>query len=453
MNCSPPLSPLLTDLYELTMAAAYFDRQMSETASFSLYSRPNRRRGDYIAAGLGPVLDLLASFRFVSDEIDYLNDTHLFKDAFLDYLTNLRFSGDVWAMPEGSVFFPDEPILEITAPLIQAQILETVLINTMGLHTLIATKAARCVDAAQGRTLIDFGLRRTQGPSAGMAVARSTYLAGFDATSNVLAGKCYGIPISGTMAHSFVQAFESESEAFYAYVASFPKRSVLLIDTFDTIKGAQMAVMVARRMKMSGNALLGVRLDSGDLVAMSKQVRRIFDKADLKELKIFASGGLDEYRVADAVARGAAIDVFGVGTKVGVSVDAPYLDMVYKMVQYENRYVNKLSPGKQTLAGPKQVYRHFTDQGYYDFDTIALRAEKIAGASALLSQVMERGRRLEPDPDLDGIRHFFQDGFNRLPAKFRTLDDFVRYPVKVSRNLQNIQPDQTEGALYEQHLI
>ena len=441
MNHSQILSPLLTDLYELTMAAAYFDRQMHESASFSLFVRHNKRRGYYVAAGLAPVLDFLASFRFASDDIDYLKETNLFKAPFLDYLTGLRFGGDVWAIPEGSLFFPNEPILEITAPLIEAQILETVLINIMGLHTLIATKAARCVDAAQGRMLIDFGLRRTQGMLAGMAAARSTYLVGFEATSNVLAGKRYGIPISGTMAHSFVQSFESESEAFQAYAQSFPKRCVLLIDTFDTIQGAHAAVRVAKQMQNSGDRLVGVRLDSGDLVALSKEVRQIFDSAGLEEVKIFASGGLDEHRIAETVALGAAIDAYGVGTIIGVSADMPYLDMVYKMVQYADRPVCKLSPGKMTLAGRKQVYRCQDDKGCYMYDTIGLHGEEIPKAQALLYQVMQQGRRLEPSPDLESTKKHFQIEFKRLPVKYRVLSDPACYPVKVSRKLREIQPD------------
>ena len=441
MNHSQILSPLLTDLYELTMAAAYFDRQMHESASFSLFVRHNKRRGYYVAAGLAPVLDFLASFRFASDDIDYLKETNLFKAPFLDYLTGLRFGGDVWAIPEGSLFFPNEPILEITAPLIEAQILETVLINIMGLHTLIATKAARCVDAAQGRMLIDFGLRRTQGMSAGMAAARSTYLAGFDATSNVLAGKQYGIPISGTMAHSFIQSFETELDAFLSYARSFPERCVLLIDTFDTIKGAHTAVRAAKQMRNSGDRLVGVRLDSGDLVALSKEVREIFDSAGLKDVKIFTSGGLDEHGVAEAVAQGAAIDAFGVGTKIGVSADVPYLDMVYKMVQYADRPVCKLSPGKITLAGRKQIYRCQDDKGCYTYDTIGLRGERFPDAQALLDQVMQQGRRLEPGPDLKRIKNHFEIELKRLPTKYRALSDPACYPVKVSPKLQKIQPD------------
>lgn len=447
MNPGQTFSPLLTDLYELTMAASFFERQMDDSATFSLFVRHDPRRGFFVAAGLAPVLDRLAAFRFSNDDLAYLDSTELFKTPFLNYLQNLRFEGEVWAMPEGTVFFPDEPILEVTAPLIQAQILETVLINTMGLHTLIATKAARCVHAAKGRPLIDFGLRRTQGQAAGLAAARSTYLVGFESTSNLLAGKQYQIPVSGTMAHSYVQAFDSESDAFDAYTHSFPHRSVLLIDTYDTLQGAHTAVQVAKRMRSRGLELIGVRLDSGDLTELSRQVRRIFDAAGLESVKIFASSGLDEYRVAEALARGAAIDAFGVGTKIGVSADVPYLDMVYKMVQYAGRPVCKWSPGKRTLAGRKQVYRRMDQQERYLDDIIGLRNESIPRATELLGPVMNQDRVLVSNKDLDSIRSYFRTEFYRLPEQFKALRDPPRYPVEVSSSLQDIQPENDGGGL------
>jgi nicotinate phosphoribosyltransferase len=437
-------SPLLTDLYELTMAAAFYDHQMDQPATFSLFLRHDPRRGYFVAAGLASALELLASFRFEDDDIAYLRKTNLFKEPFLDYLRELRFQGDVWAMPEGTLFFPDEPILEVTAPLIQAQILETVLINIMGLHTLIASKAARCVDAARGRTLVEFGLRRTHGDTAGMTAARSTYLVGFDATSNVLAGKHFNIPLAGTMAHSFVQSFESESEAFMAFTQSFPERSILLIDTYDSIQGARRAIQVAKKMRACGSRLIGVRLDSGDLVNLSKQVRHLFDEAGFEELKIFASGSLDEHRVAEALAKGAAIDAFGVGTKIGVSADAPYLDMVYKMVQYADRPVCKLSAGKRTLAGRKQVFRCMDRQKRYKYDIIGLPDETIPQSKPLLGLVVKQGRVVTPIADLPSCRRRFQTEFARLPSAYKALLQPARYPVEVSPNLQKIQPEWME---------
>ena len=446
MKSTQPLSPLLTDLYELTMAAAYFDRRMDQPATFSLFLRHNPRRGYFVAAGLALALELLASFRFEKDDIAYLRKTDLFKESFLNYLRDLRFQGDVWAMPEGTLFFPAEPILEVTAPLIQAQILETLLINIIGVHTLIASKAARCVDAAQGRPLIEFGLRRTHGDAAGMAAARSTYLVGFDATSNVMAGKHFDIPLAGTMAHSFVQTFRSESEAFMAYTQSFPERSILLIDTYDTIQGAHRAIQVAKKMRASGRQLIGVRLDSGDLVSLSREVRRLFDDAGFEELKIFASGNLDEYRVAEALAKGAAIDSFGVGTKIGVSADAPYLDMVYKLVQYADRPVCKLSAGKKTLAGRKQIFRRLDRHKRYKCDIIGLRDEKIPNAKPLLSQVVKQGRVVTTTGDLPSCRRHFQAEFARLPAAYKALHEPARYSVEVSPNLQKIQPEVDGGS-------
>jgi nicotinate phosphoribosyltransferase len=342
-----PIRPLLTDLYELTMAAAYFNQGIQAPATFSLYVRRHPARGFFVAAGLDEVVTALQEFRFAADDIGYLRRTGFFSDPFLAYLESLRFQGEVWAMPEASLFFPDEPILEVTAPIIQAQLLETWLINAVGLSCLIATKAARCVHAARGRSLMDFSLRRDQGADAGLAAARSSYLAGFDATSNVLAGKLYGIPVAGTMAHSFVQAFEREIDAFRSYARSFPQRTVLLIDTYDTLAGARNAVQVAGEMRERGESLQGVRLDSGDLADLSRRVRAILDEGGCREVKILASGGLDEFDLAALLAQGAPIDAFGVGTRMGVSADAPYLDMVYKLVRYDGRPVCKHSTGKE----------------------------------------------------------------------------------------------------------
>ena len=428
-------SPLFTDLYELTMAAGYWQHGIEADATFSLYLRRQPQRGYYVAAGLASVLNMLEGFRFQESDLEYLRQLGLFKPRFLDYLQGLHFNGDVWALPEGAIFFPDEPILEITAPLIQAQLLETYIINTIGLHTLIATKASRCVHAAKGRKLIDFALRRTQGVDAGMAVARSTYLTGFDATSNALAGKAYGIPVTGTMAHSFVQSFPNELDAFLAYADTFPDRTILLIDTYDTIQGAHLAVDVARKMAASGKKLMGVRLDSGDTIAMSHNVRKILDDAGLPGVEILASGGFDEYRLADAVSRDAPIAGFGIGTLVGVSADSPYLELVYKMVRYKDRNVRKLSPGKKTLAAPKQIFRFSDKNGSYKNDIIGLRSEALPDGEPLLRPVMQKGRVLQPLPDLDEIRDRFKSRFERLPAYYKQLYEPLHYPVSLSRGL------------------
>jgi nicotinate phosphoribosyltransferase len=433
------LSPLFTDLYELTMAAGYWDRGLDARATFSLYLRGRPQRGYYVAAGLEPALAFLENFGFDTGDIDYLHGTGLFKPAFLDYLGALRFSGDVQALPEGTLFFPNEPILEVSAPIIEAQLLETFLINAMGLHTLIASKAARCVYAARGRGLIDFALRRTQGIDAGMAVARNTYLAGFDATSNVLAAKVYDIPPAGTMAHSFVQVFADEKEAFEAYAQSFPDRTILLIDTYDTLRGAALAAKVARKMAAAGHTLVGVRLDSGDLIALSRQVRAIFDEAGLPEVKIFASSGLDEFGIDRIVQSGAAVDAFGVGTKVGVSADLPYLDMVYKLVRCGERNVRKLSPGKQTLAGEKQLFRRLDEKGHYLEDVIGTMNEAVDHACPLLENVMQAGQINKPLPALNEIRQSFKSNFEKLPDHYKRLSQPDTYPVTLSPALAALQ--------------
>ncbi|MFY9704310.1 MAG: nicotinate phosphoribosyltransferase [Desulfobacterales bacterium] len=440
MTANHLLGPLFTDLYELTMAAGYFNRRLLDAASFSLFIRdypPGRKY--FVAAGLQDVLDELESLRFSNDEIAFLRETGLFSSDFLSFLKKFRFTGSVLAMPEGSIFFANEPILEVTAPLIEAQIIETFLLNTVGFQTMIASKAARCVHVAAGRPLIDFSLRRTQGHDAGMKVARSTYLAGFAGTSNVLAGREYGIPLSGTMAHSFVQAFGSELEAFSAFAETFPDSSVFLIDTYETIAGAHEAVKVALEMKKTGHALLGVRLDSGDMVRLSREVHEIFGAAGLSEVKIFASSGFDEFKIEKVVAAGAQIDAFGVGTNVGVSADAPFTDIVYKMVHCDRRDIRKLSPGKVTLAGEKQVFRDCDENGIYRSDTIGMRSDVLNNRLPLLEQVMKNGRLTRPHPSLEAIREKFGRNFNALANSFKALNAAATYPVDISPRLQRLQ--------------
>ena len=433
------IGPLFTDLYELTMAAAYFDHQIFADATFSLFTRPSEKRGYYVAAGLEDALRELEQFRFTKDEIDYLRSKSLFSEDFLSYLKKLRFTGQVVALPEGSIFFGDEPIVEVTAPIIEAQLIETFLINTIGFQTLIASKAARCIHAAQGRPLIDFSLRRTQGQDAGLKVARSTYLAGFTATSNVLAGKLYGMPISGTMAHSFVTAFNTELAAFKAYAETFPHSTILLIDTYDTLEGARNAVRVANEMKQEGRELIGVRLDSGNMAELSVKVRRILDEAGLPEVKIFASSGFDEFKIADILAKEAKIDAFGVGTKIGVSADAPYADIVYKLVRFNNRNVKKLSPGKRTLAGKKQVFRKRNHAGMYLEDIIGIREEQIGNTEALLDKVMDNGKQQIDFPSLQALQQGFQHNYAALADEYKALNNPPRYPVRLSRKLEELQ--------------
>ena len=433
------IGPLFTDLYELTMAASYFDRHIEGEATFSLFARESAVRNFFVAAGLETVLAELACFAFTDQEIAYLKDTGLFADDFLSFLETLRFNGSIFSMPEGAIFFPDEPVLEVTAPIIQAQIIETFLLNAIGSQSLFASKGARCLHAAGGRPLIDFSLRRTQGQDAGMNVARSTYISGFAGTSNLLAGQRYNIPVSGTMAHSYISAFEHEIDAFRAYAAIFPDHSVFLIDTYDTIEGARQAVQVGLEMKKQGHALKGVRLDSGDMIDLSCRVRDILDKAGLYEVKIYASSGFDEFKIHELLKNGSRIDAFGVGTKVGSCADAPYLDVVYKLVKLNGRLVRKLSPGKKTLAGEKQVFRKIDTNGFYAEDIIGLRDEAIDGATPLLSHVMHQGERVGLPPTLEDIRTGFKSNFSLLPDKYKSIHEKHPYPVALSEGLVEVQ--------------
>lgn len=440
MTAGERSGPLFTDLYELTMAASYYEHGLSGSAVFSLFIRgPLAQRGYYVCAGLEDVLKELQDFRFSESETSYLKQTGLFRDDFIAYLQGLRFTGEIYAMPEGTVFFANEPILEVEAPIIEAQILETYLLNTIGFQTLIASKAARCMHAAQGRPLIDFSLRRTQGKDAGMKVARSTYIAGFAATSNVLAGHTYDIPISGTMAHSYVTAFDGELEAFSAYAKVFPESAVFLIDTYDTIQGAKNAVRAAEKMRSRGESLVAVRLDSGDMVDLSQRVRRILDESGFADVQIFASSGFDEYKIADALAKGARIDAFGVGTKLGVSADQPYFDIVYKLTRLGDRDIRKLSIGKVTLAGRKQVFRKCDANDRYYEDTIGLRDDRVESSTPLLERVMADGKMLGPNPPLRDIRDRFSRGFSNLPTRYKAPLIDTPYPVRLSGRLTALQ--------------
>ncbi len=435
------IGPLFTDLYELTMAASYFDRHIEGNATFSLFARESAARNFFVSAGLETVLAELACFAFADQEIAYLKDTGLFADDFLSFLKTLRFKGSIFAMPEGSIFFPDEPVLEVTAPIIQAQIIETFLLNAIGSQSLFASKGARCFHTADGRPLVDFSLRRAQGQDAGLNVARSTYISGFAGTSNLLAGQRYNIPVSGTMAHSYISTFEHEIDAFRAYAAIYPDHSVFLIDTYDTIEGARQAVQVGLEMKKQGHALKGVRLDSGDMIDLTCRVRDILDKAGLFEVKIYASSGFDEFKIHELLTNGARIDAFGVGTKVGSSADAPYLDVVYKLVKFNGRLVRKLSPGKKTLAGEKQVFRKIDAGGFYAGDIIGLRDEAIDGATPLLSYVMRQGERVSLPPALEDIRTDFKSNFSALPDKYKSIHQRHPYPVELSEGLVAAQKE------------
>jgi len=405
---NPLASPLLTDLYQLTMLQAYYERDMTGTAVFELFVRKLPPGREFlVAAGLEQALDFVEGARFGAEELGWIERSGLFGPGFAERLAGWRFSGDIHAMPEGTLFFPDEPILRVTAPMPEAQLLETRLLNLVHFETVIASKAARVRLAAPGKGLIDFGLRRAHGAEAGLLAARAAWLAGFDGSATALAAPRFGIPVFGTMAHSFVQAHETEAAAFAHFAAAFPDNAVLLVDTYDTLEGARRAAATPGRLK-------GVRLDSGDLDALSRQVRRILDDAGQRAAIIFASGNLDEARIAALVAAGAPIDSFGVGTSLTTSADAPYLDAVYKLEEYAGRPRRKRSTGKATWPGRKQVWRAYDGAGRFARDVITVEGDEQAG-EPLLVPAMRGGRRLA-QPALAEARERCLRELGRLPA-------------------------------------
>ncbi len=441
---------LFADLYELTMAQTFYQRGMSAPATFSLFIRnypPNR--GYLVAAGLEDVLEFLSGLHFDRGSLDFLESTGIFTRDFLTFLGGMRFTGSVRAIPEGRLFFANEPVLEITGPLIEAQIVETFVINQVNMQTMLATKAARCAWAAQGRTLSDFSARRTHGADAAMKMARCSYIGGFESTSNVLAARRYGIPPAGTMAHSFIQTFPTETEAFRAYAESFPDRCVLLLDTYDTIQGAKNAVQVAKELETGGHRLVAVRLDSGGYDALSRSVRTVLDRAGLSYVRILASGGLDEYSVQGLVEGKAPIDIFGIGTKAGVSADAPWSDMAYKLVCYDGRPTMKLSTDKVSLPGAKQVFRIQEMDGKLSHDVLGLQDEELPGAEPVLEQVMSNGIPSQPAPTLEDIRRRMREDVERLSIPSKALTGPSEYPVHLSPGLKKLSEQvrrELEGA-------
>jgi nicotinate phosphoribosyltransferase len=406
---------LHTDLYELNMAASYLRRGMEQEATFSLFVRNlPARRGFLVAAGLEPCLDFLEGFRFEEEDLAYLRDGLGFPAETVRRFEDVRFAGEVWAIPEGRVVFADEPLMEITAPIAVAQLVETYLLNVVTFQTTIASKAARCRLAARDRQIVDFAFRRTQGADAAMAVARTTAMVGFAATSNVEAARRYGLRTSGTMAHSYIESFPSEADAFRAFAEDFPDRTTFLVDTYDTPNGVRTAIEVIRELGLADS--LAVRLDSGELESLSRKARALLDDAGMGHVRIFASGGLDELEVDRLVQAGAPIDAFGVGTRVGVSADAPYLDSVYKLVEFDGRPVLKLSEAKATEPGRKQVFRG------PDGDVVGLRDEPPPDRSEpMLVPVMREGRRTGPGSDLEASRRRFEADIVRLPEEARRL--------------------------------
>jgi len=434
-------TPLVTDLYELTMAASYFQIGFNGPACFSMSARKlPAHRGFLVAAGLERLLEALVEFRFEQPVLDYLDSLKIFTPDFLAFLAKLRFTGDMVAMAEGTIFFTDEPIIEVRGPLIEAQILETLVINQIGMASLIASKAARSTIAAQGRVLVDFGLRRSQGIDAGLIAARSSFLAGFAGSSNMLAGRRYGIPLYGTMAHSYVMAHDRERESFEHFVKLFPKFSTLLVDTYDTVRGVENAAAVALELKRAGHHLQAVRLDSGDLLELSVRSRRILDENGLQDVTIFASGNLDEYRIAELVDAGAPIDAFGVGTAMVVSADAPALDVAYKLTEYNGKPRIKTSQGKLSLPGRKQIFRAINADGGFYADLIGLGDEDAAMvaqefnpafrvATSLLETQFTAGHPLGHRPTLAESRDRFRESMDSLAPRYKHLQNPEKYPV------------------------
>ena len=435
---NPSTSALVTDLYELTMAQAYLEQGMDEPAVFEFFVRKlPTHRNFLMAAGLEQVLDYLSELRVTQEELAWLDQSGRFSSQLLHYLETLRFTGDVEAMPEGTIFFPHEPIFKIVAPFPEAQLVESRVINLLNFQTMVASKAARSVLAAGGKPLIDFGLRRAHGAEAGLLAARASFLAGFAGTATVLAGMAYRIPLHGTMAHSFVQAHEDESVAFEHFAQTQPTNVILLIDTYDTEAAADKVVSLALTLKTKGITVKGVRLDSGDLADHARKVRRVLDEGGLPHAQILASGNLDEYRLRDLIQSRAPIDSFAVGTAVTTSSDAPSLDCVYKLQEYGGRSCRKRSEGKATWPGRKQVYRYLADDGHMDHDIVTTHDDRLPG-EPLLQPVMKNGCRLAPWPDLTELQHHTAAQLGQLPESLRALETVPAYDVRISLALQGL---------------
>jgi len=440
-----PTVALFVDLYELTMAASYAAHELDQPATFDLFARhlpPGR--GYLVSCGLDPALEYLEALHFEAGALDYLRSLDLFDESFLSLLSTLRFTGEVRAIPEGELVFPNEPILQVTAPLIEAQLVETFLLNCIGYQTMIATKAARVAGACGERAFVDFSPRRDHGTDAAMKTARASYVGGSAGTSLVLAGQAYGLELSGTMAHSYVMRFDNEADAFLTYARDFPGRAIFLIDTYDTERGARTVVEVAAKLEPELRPR-AVRLDSGDVGRLSRSVRAILDEGGLGDVRIFASGDLDEYRIAELTSAGAPIDAFGVGTQLGTSGDAPHVPVVYKLVEDADGPKVKLSTDKVTLPGRKQVFRLTGDAGELHSDVLALEGETIADGRPVLRPVMRDGQRLEPNETLDALRDRCRASVAALPERLRALaPDPPPYEVRTSREL-----DALVGRLHE----
>ena len=435
---NPSSSALLTDLYQLTMLQGYFDQGMEGTAVFEFFVRKlPAKRNFLIAAGLEQVLGFLENVHLTSAELDWVANHGAFRGDFVNHLKQLRFTGAVHAMAEGTVFFANEPILRVTAPIAEAQLVESRLINLLHFQTLIASKAARAVLMAPSKVLVDFGLRRAHGAEAGLLAARASYLAGFAGSATVLAAPMFGVPVFGTMAHSFIQAHDEESVAFEHFARSLPENVILLIDTYDTEAAAAKVVQLAAKLARDGIKIKGVRLDSGDLADHAFKVRRILDEGGLREATIFASGSVDEYILARLQERNAPIDGYGIGTHMDTSADAPYLDCAYKLVEYAGRGRRKRSEGKVLWPGRKQVFRRYDRQDRMTGDLLTLDGDTSAG-EPLLQPVMHQGRRTGAPVPLDQSRARALLGLNCLPDSLKGLEQGEEYPVEVSPAIRRL---------------
>ncbi|WP_456381726.1 nicotinate phosphoribosyltransferase [Persephonella sp.] len=420
---------LLTDLYELTMAQVYFKKGMNKNAIFDFYIRPAKNRSYFINAGLEQLVYYLLNIRFTEGDIQYLRSTGLFEEDFLSYLKNFRFTGNLYAVEEGEVIFPNEPVVQVEAPIIEAQIIETFVINTLQHPILVATKAMRAYSVARGTVLVDFGLRRAHGTDAGMKAARASYIGGFAGTSNVLAGKEYGIPVFGTMAHSFILAHRDEVEAFKDFTSVYPENSVLLVDTYDTVQGVYNAVKAIRELGLKH--FKGIRIDSGDILTLSKKAREILDREGFKDAIIIVSGGINEYKIKQLLDAGAPVDGWGVGTELVVSADLPYLDCAYKLVEYDGRPVMKFSTKKKTLPYKKQIYR-IEKNGILEKDIITVYNEEVKGGIPLLKQVIKNGELVTELPSLGQIRQKAINSFQKLPDELKSIEKTIQFLPEVS---------------------
>lgn len=435
---------LITDLYQLTMGQSYLSHGMTGEATFEIFTRRMPRDRNFLmTAGLEDAVDFLSGLEFGDDAIAYLETLGTFREPFLAYLRGMRFTGDVWGMPEGELFFPFEPILRVTAPIIEAQFVETFLLNIVGFQSLVASKAARITIAAAGTPYADFSPRRDHGQDAALLAARASAIAGAASTSNVQAGQYYGLPVSGTMAHSYVLSFDHEVDAFRAFLEDYPQGTTLLIDTYDTVEGARRVVQLLRD---AGDrfAPAAVRIDSGDLDALSRKVRRVLDDGGYPAIRIFVSGDLDEWRIEQLVRKGAPIDAYGVGTQLGTGGDDPSLGVVYKLVADAQGPKMKLSPDKSNLPGAKQVYR-VERGGRMTGDTMALADEQPAEGRPLLEPVMRRGERVRARTPIAQSRERAAAALDRLPPPLRSMRAADRaYPVHLSaglRALTNARPN------------